>query len=51
VGDDGDWYNVKKMTAKQKQLYADYRMIQYDITAGRQYALQDKAFMTNPGKK
>lgn len=51
VGDDGDWYNVKKMTTKQKQLYADYRMIQYDITAGRQYALQDKAFMTNPGRK
>lgn len=50
VGDDGDWYDAKKMSKKQKRLYAEYRLIQYDLTAGNQYALQKKAFMHNPGK-
>ncbi|QBO35669.1 hypothetical protein EQG49_03945 [Periweissella cryptocerci] len=34
-----------KLTATQKQTLADYRMIQYDLTTGKQYILKDKSFI------
>ena len=33
--------------AETKQLLADYRLIQYDITTGKNY-LKDTSFMTLP---
>lgn len=38
VDQKGQPLNYKQLTAKQKQLYRDYRLIQYDLVAGKQYA-------------
>lgn len=46
---DGDGKQVayEDMNQQQKQLLADYRLIQYDITAGKHY-LKDSGFMALP---
>jgi hypothetical protein len=38
VDDHGKPLSESSLTKKQKQIVADYRMIQYDITAGKSYA-------------
>lgn len=38
VDDQGKPLSESSLTKKQKQIVADYRMIQYDITAGKSYA-------------
>ncbi|MFD1672138.1 LTA synthase family protein [Agrilactobacillus yilanensis] len=38
---------VSKLTKKQQTLMDDYQLLQYDITAGEQYALKNN-FMTQP---
>ncbi|WP_196812029.1 sulfatase-like hydrolase/transferase [Schleiferilactobacillus shenzhenensis] len=50
VGKNGRKFSEDKMTAAQKRLYADYRLIQYDLAAGNEYALQSKTFTKNPGQ-
>ncbi|KRK40056.1 hypothetical protein FC07_GL001764 [Loigolactobacillus bifermentans DSM 20003] len=37
--------HYKDLTKKQKQLYRDYKLIQYDLTAGKQYLVHTKNFM------
>ncbi|KRL12608.1 sulfatase-like hydrolase/transferase [Schleiferilactobacillus perolens] len=51
VTNKGKLVTVDKLTKKQKQLLADYQMIQYDITSGKQYSLKGNTFMKNPGGK
>lgn len=40
----GNWYKEARLNQKQEKIYQDYQMIQYDITAGKQYSLKDKFF-------
>lgn len=37
----GDQVSFKSMTPKQKQLYHDYQLVQYDLTAGKHYLQND----------
>ena len=37
----GKIISQKHFTKKQKQLYHDYQLIQYDLTAGKQYLVKD----------
>ena len=46
---DGNPMSVKDFDAATKQLMQDYRLIQYDITAGRNY-LRNTSFMDLPSK-
>lgn len=45
----GNLIDLKKADKETKQLLADYKLIQYDITAGKQY-LRNTDFMTYPKK-
>lgn len=47
LDDDGQRITYEDMTDTQKEILADYRLIQYDITAGKHY-LKDTGFMTLP---
>ena len=38
----GKIISQKHFTKKQKQLYHDYQLIQYDLTAGKQYLVKDR---------
>ena len=38
VGQNSKKIAYSKLSSKQKQLYRDYKMIQYDIVAGKQYS-------------
>ncbi|WP_155287370.1 LTA synthase family protein [Lacticaseibacillus zhaodongensis] len=38
VNDQGQTLDYKKLSQKQKQLFHDYQMIQYDINVGKQYS-------------
>lgn len=40
----GQWGKTARLNKKQEDIYKDYQMIQYDITAGKQYSLQKKFF-------
>ena len=42
---EGDRIRTKNLTANQKELLHDYQLIQYDLTAGKQY-LKNTDFMT-----
>lgn len=42
--------DARSFDAKTKQLIRDYKLIQYDITAGKHY-LKDTDFMTTPTAK
>ncbi|MFD0704440.1 sulfatase-like hydrolase/transferase [Alloscardovia venturai] len=44
----GKAINPRNMDAKTRQLLADYKLIQYDITAGKHY-LKSTSFMSVPG--
>lgn len=43
MGTDGNYLNEKKLTKEQKQILKDYELVQYDVSAGKNY-LSDKAF-------
>lgn len=45
----GNQIDTSKLTADQKELLADYKLIQYDITSGKHY-LENMDFMQLPGK-
>ena len=45
VDSQGKQLDLRKLTAQQKQLMEEYRLIQYDITAGHQY-LKNSNFLT-----
>lgn len=45
----GNPMDARSFDAATKQMLQDYKLIQYDITAGKHY-LQDTDFMTLPGK-
>ncbi|QBO36595.1 hypothetical protein EQG49_08970 [Periweissella cryptocerci] len=45
VSPDNKLIDPNNLSIKQKQIYADYKMIQYDITAGKQYSLHDGDFI------
>ncbi|MGX7239991.1 LTA synthase family protein [Enterococcus raffinosus] len=40
----GQWFKEARLNKKQEKLYQDYQMIQYDITAGKQYSLKQNIF-------
>jgi len=40
----GQWFKEARLNKQQEQIYQDYQMIQYDITAGKQYSLKEKFF-------
>jgi phosphoglycerol transferase MdoB-like AlkP superfamily enzyme len=40
----GQWFKEARLNKKQEKLYQDYQMIQYDITAGKQYSLKQNFF-------
>ena len=40
----------RSLTPKQKELYHDFKLVQYDITSGKQYLLHDN-FMKEPQSK
>lgn len=40
----GQWFKEARLNRKQEKLYQDYQMIQYDITAGKQYSLKQNFF-------
>ena len=42
----GEQVSFKSMTPQQKQLYHDYQLVQYDLTAGKHY-LQDDFHAVN----
>ncbi|MCI1935657.1 MAG: sulfatase-like hydrolase/transferase [Bifidobacteriaceae bacterium] len=45
----GNQIEADKLTTEQKELLSDYKLIQYDITAGEKY-LENTGFMNLPGK-
>lgn len=40
----GQWFKEARLNKQQEKIYRDYQMIQYDITAGKQYSLKEKFF-------
>lgn len=40
----GNWGKEARLNQKQEKIYQDYQMIQYDITAGKQYSLKENFF-------
>jgi phosphoglycerol transferase MdoB-like AlkP superfamily enzyme len=46
----GNKIDTSKLSAEQKSLLKDYKLIQYDITVGKNY-LKDLGFMDLPGEK
>ncbi|WP_137663461.1 LTA synthase family protein [Enterococcus hulanensis] len=40
----GQWFKEARLNKQQEKIYQDYQMIQYDITAGKQYSLKEKFF-------
>ena len=34
----------EQLTKQQQELYHDYQLVQYDMTAGKQYLLKNKDF-------
>ncbi|MEO1771256.1 LTA synthase family protein [Candidatus Enterococcus ferrettii] len=40
----GQWGESVRLNKKQETIYQDYQMIQYDITTGKQYSLQENFF-------
>ncbi|MGG5371849.1 LTA synthase family protein [Enterococcus sp. AZ196] len=40
----GQWFKEARLNKKQEKIYQDYQIIQYDITAGKQYSLQENFF-------
>ncbi|MFQ7235774.1 MAG: LTA synthase family protein [Enterococcus hulanensis] len=40
----GQWFKEARLNKQQEKIYHDYQMIQYDITAGKQYSLKEKFF-------
>ncbi|MDR0921383.1 MAG: LTA synthase family protein [Lactobacillales bacterium] len=45
----GDWQAERSLTKEEQKIYEDYRMIEYDIVAGKQYSLKEK-FFNSEGK-
>jgi phosphoglycerol transferase MdoB-like AlkP superfamily enzyme len=41
----GNYISYDKFSKKEKEIYNDYKLIQYDITAGKQYSLKHKDFI------
>lgn len=41
INNEGKFANPKKWTKQQKQLWHDYKLVQYDVTAGKQYLVRD----------
>ncbi len=41
VDEHGKFVSPKHWTKKQKQLWHDYKLVQYDVTAGKQYLVRD----------
>lgn len=41
VNEQGKFVSQKHWTKKQKQLWHDYKLVQYDVTAGKQYLVRD----------
>ncbi|GEL15378.1 LTA synthase family protein [Pediococcus cellicola] len=48
MGANGQYISKNKLSKRAKKTLSDYKMIQYDITAGKQYALKHKKFVTLP---
>lgn len=42
---EGHWSDSLELSAEQKEIYEEYRMIQYDILAGKQYSLETNFFI------
>ncbi|WP_076460136.1 LTA synthase family protein [Limosilactobacillus caccae] len=42
INQQGEVVSYKSLSKKQKQLWHDYQLVQYDLTAGRQYLLKYK---------
>ncbi len=40
----GQWGETARLNQAQEKIYQDYQMIQYDVTAGEQYSLQENFF-------
>ncbi|MBO1304947.1 sulfatase-like hydrolase/transferase [Enterococcus sp. 669A] len=40
----GQWGETVRLNQAQEKIYQDYQMIQYDVTAGEQYSLQENFF-------
>lgn len=41
INQNGKFVSQKHWTKKQKQLWHDYKLVQYDVTAGKQYLIRD----------
>lgn len=41
---DGQWLQEAKLNSKEEELYDDYRLIQYDVLAGKQYSMKGNFF-------
>lgn len=41
INNEGKFTNPKKWNKQQKQLWHDYQLVQYDVTAGKQYLVRD----------
>lgn len=40
----GTWHKEARLNKEQEKIYQDYQMIQYDITAGKQYSMRENFF-------
>ena len=47
VNKKGKTIKYKQLTKKQKRLYNDLKLVQYDLTAGNQYLYKTKFFNVN----
>ncbi|WP_260275114.1 LTA synthase family protein [Pediococcus parvulus] len=45
MNEKGNYISENKLSKKAKQILADYKLIQYDITAGKQYSIKHKNFV------
>lgn len=41
---DNQWHQTMKLSSELEQLYADYKLIQYDLVAGKQYSLKNNFY-------
>lgn len=48
MNDQGEYMLEKDLTKEQKELIEEYRLIQYDITAGKKYVYQSDSFFKYP---
>ncbi|WP_434520296.1 LTA synthase family protein [Pediococcus sp. M21F004] len=45
MAENGEYISYKKLSKEAKITLKDYKLIQYDITAGKQYSLKNKGFI------